>query len=39
MVKAGFEPVGGPPADFAALIAEQLTRWAPIVKATGFQMD
>src|SRR5262245_15555721 len=30
MVKVGFEPVGGPPSDFAALIAEQLTRWAPI---------
>jgi tripartite-type tricarboxylate transporter receptor subunit TctC len=39
MIKVGFEPVGGPPQDFAALIAAQLERWAPIVKATGFQMD
>jgi tripartite-type tricarboxylate transporter receptor subunit TctC len=39
MVKVGFEPTGGTPQDFAALIAEQLERWAPIVKATGFQMD
>jgi tripartite-type tricarboxylate transporter receptor subunit TctC len=39
MVKVGFEPTGGSPADFGTLIAEQLQRWAPIVKATGFQMD
>jgi tripartite-type tricarboxylate transporter receptor subunit TctC len=39
MIKAGFEPVGGPPQDYAKLIAEQLAHWAPIVKATGFQMD
>ena len=39
MVKVGFEPTGGSPQDFAALIAEQLRHWAPIVKATGFQMD
>jgi tripartite-type tricarboxylate transporter receptor subunit TctC len=39
MIKVGFEPVGGPPQDYAALIAAQLERWAPIVKATGFQMD
>ena len=39
MVKVGFEPTGGSPQDFAALIAEQLKRWAPIVRATGFQME
>jgi tripartite-type tricarboxylate transporter receptor subunit TctC len=39
MVKVGFEPTGGSPQDFAALISEQLQRWAPIVKASGFQMD
>ena len=39
MVKVGFEPTGGSPQDFAALIAEQLQRWEPIVKASGFQMD
>ena len=32
-------PTGGSPQDFAALIAEQLQRWAPIVKSSGFQMD
>jgi tripartite-type tricarboxylate transporter receptor subunit TctC len=39
MVKVGFEPTGGSPQDFAALIAEQLRHWAPIVKSTGFQME
>ena len=39
MQRVGFEPTGGTPQDFAALIAEQLQRWEPIVKATGFQMD
>jgi len=39
MVRVGFQPTGGTPHDFAALIAEQLKRWEPIVKATGFQMD
>jgi tripartite-type tricarboxylate transporter receptor subunit TctC len=39
MVKVGFEPTGGSPQDFAALMAEQLRHWAPIVKSTGFQME
>src|SRR5262249_51930412 len=39
MVKVGFEPTGGSPQDFAALIAEQLRHWTPIVKSTGFQME
>jgi tripartite-type tricarboxylate transporter receptor subunit TctC len=39
MVKAGFEPTGGSPQDFAKLIAEQLKHWEPIVKATGFTMN
>jgi tripartite-type tricarboxylate transporter receptor subunit TctC len=39
MVKVGFEPTGGSPQDFAALIAEQLQHWTPIVKSTGFQME
>jgi tripartite-type tricarboxylate transporter receptor subunit TctC len=39
LVKAGFEPVGGSAQDFAAVIADQLQHWTPIVKASGFQMD
>jgi tripartite-type tricarboxylate transporter receptor subunit TctC len=37
--RVGFDPTGGSPQDFAKLIAEQLAKWAPIVKSTGFQMD
>ena len=39
MTKLGFGPKSGSPQDFAALIAEQARRWAPIVKASGFQID
>jgi tripartite-type tricarboxylate transporter receptor subunit TctC len=40
MRKVGFEPAGGSPRDFAALISAQLAQWTPIVKATaGFQME
>jgi tripartite-type tricarboxylate transporter receptor subunit TctC len=39
LVRVGFEPTGGSPQDFAKLIAEQLEKWAPIVKSSGFQMD
>ena len=39
MIKLGFEPKGGSPQDFAALIQDQLQSWAPMVKATGFQME
>jgi tripartite-type tricarboxylate transporter receptor subunit TctC len=39
IARLGMELRIGSPQDFAALIAEQLERWAPIVKATGFQMD
>jgi tripartite-type tricarboxylate transporter receptor subunit TctC len=39
MIKVGFEPKGGSAQDFAALIQEQLQIWAPMVKATSFQME
>lgn len=39
MMKLGFEPRTGSPHDFAALLASEMQKWAPIVKATGFQMD
>ncbi|HEY7664244.1 MAG TPA: tripartite tricarboxylate transporter substrate binding protein [Xanthobacteraceae bacterium] len=39
LLKVGFEPQAGSPQDFAALIAGQLQQWAPVVKATGFQME
>jgi tripartite-type tricarboxylate transporter receptor subunit TctC len=40
MRRVGFEPAGGSPRDFAALISAQLAQWTPIVKSTaGFQME
>ena len=39
LITIGFEPTGGSPQDFAALIAEPVRHWAPIVKSTGFQME
>jgi tripartite-type tricarboxylate transporter receptor subunit TctC len=39
MTNVGIEPTGGSPQEFAAVIAQQLQQWAPVVKATRFQMD
>jgi tripartite-type tricarboxylate transporter receptor subunit TctC len=38
MAELGFQPEGGSPQDFATLIPREMTKWLPIVKATGFQM-
>ena len=38
LAELGFQPQGGSPQDFATLIRNEMTRWLPIVKATGFQM-
>ena len=39
MAKLGFGPKAGSPQDFAALLAEQMQKWAPIVNTVGFQME
>ena len=39
MAKLGFEPRGGSPQDFVALIAQEMRKWVPIVTSTGFQME
>jgi tripartite-type tricarboxylate transporter receptor subunit TctC len=39
MAKVGFEPKGGSPQDFAALIAAEMQKWIPVVKVTGFDME
>jgi tripartite-type tricarboxylate transporter receptor subunit TctC len=39
MAKVGFDPKGGSPQDFTAMLEEEMRKWAPIVKATGFQME
>ena len=35
----GFEPVGGPPAQFAAYLKKELAKWAQMVKETGAKVD
>jgi tripartite-type tricarboxylate transporter receptor subunit TctC len=39
MIRLGFGPKGGSPQEYAALLAEQMAKWAPVVKATAFQME
>ncbi len=36
---AGFEPVGGTPEEFAALIRREEMQWAPVVKRLGLKID
>jgi tripartite-type tricarboxylate transporter receptor subunit TctC len=36
---SGLEPVGGSPADFAALIRIEAEKWAPIIRRTGVKID
>jgi len=37
--KLGSEPLGGSPADFAALLAEESPRWLEVVRAAGLKFD
>jgi tripartite-type tricarboxylate transporter receptor subunit TctC len=39
MAKVGFTPTGGTPQDYAALLSDELKKWAPIVKTPGFEME
>ena len=39
MARVNFEPLGGTPQEFSALLAEEMEKWVPIVKSTGFQME
>lgn len=36
---SGLEPVGGTPADFAALIRAEARKWAPLIRSTGVRID
>ena len=35
----GLEPAGGTPDTFAKLMADEATKWAPIIKRTGARLD
>ena len=37
--KNGLHPVGSSPSEFAAHIRAEITRWAPVIKATGATVD
>jgi tripartite-type tricarboxylate transporter receptor subunit TctC len=39
MIGLGYEPVGGPPERFGELIAAELAKWAPVVKAANVRVD
>jgi tripartite-type tricarboxylate transporter receptor subunit TctC len=39
LVALGLEPVGSTPDELAARISEDISRWAPAVKASGFRAD
>ncbi|MFY7902243.1 MAG: tripartite tricarboxylate transporter substrate-binding protein, partial [Rubrivivax sp.] len=39
LVAMGLEPVGSTPDELATRIAEDIARWAPVVKASGFRAD
>jgi tripartite-type tricarboxylate transporter receptor subunit TctC len=37
--KLGSEPLGGPPQDFVALLADESPKWIEVVKASGLKID
>ncbi|MCC7080467.1 MAG: tripartite tricarboxylate transporter substrate binding protein [Burkholderiales bacterium] len=39
LIGLGYEPVGGPPEKFGALITSELAKWAPVVKAANIRVD
>jgi tripartite-type tricarboxylate transporter receptor subunit TctC len=39
IARIGFEPHGGTPEQFAALLTSEIRIWTPIVQKTGFQMN
>lgn len=39
LLELGLEPVGSTPDELASRVAEDVARWAPIVKASGFRAD
>ena len=39
LIGLGYEPVGGPPEKFGALIEAELGKWAPVVKAANIRVD
>ena len=39
LVELGFDPIGGGPSEFAALIEKETDKWAKVIKAAGVKLD
>jgi tripartite-type tricarboxylate transporter receptor subunit TctC len=39
LAQIGLEPLGGKPADYAARLMAERTRWAPLIRETGMSLD
>ena len=39
LIELGFDPIGGSPAEFAALIAAEMDKWGKVIKAAGVKLD
>ncbi|MDM0047603.1 tripartite tricarboxylate transporter substrate-binding protein [Variovorax sp. J22R115] len=39
LIEFGLDPTGTTPEEFAAIVAGDIARWAPIIKASGFRAD
>jgi tripartite-type tricarboxylate transporter receptor subunit TctC len=39
LVELGFDPIGGTPSEFAALLAKETDKWAKVIKAAGVKLD
>jgi tripartite-type tricarboxylate transporter receptor subunit TctC len=39
LVELGFDPIGGSPSEFAALLAKETAKWAQVIKAAGVKLD
>ncbi|MPZ46056.1 MAG: tripartite tricarboxylate transporter substrate binding protein [Betaproteobacteria bacterium] len=39
LAELGFDPIGGGPSEYAALIARETDKWAKVIKAAGVKLD
>jgi tripartite-type tricarboxylate transporter receptor subunit TctC len=39
LVELGFDPIGGTPSEFAALLGKETDKWATVIKAAGVKLD
>ena len=39
LVELGFDPIGGGPSEFAALLAAETDKWAKVIRAAGVKLD